>query len=248
VNLDDDHGRILRRQLSGRVTGFSFEADDADFRIRDLALGLDGLSFALEGRGERLELSSPLLGRVFAQNLAGAAIAALGLGVPPEAVVRAAARVRVPGRCELVHSGDLTGIVDYAHTPDALKRLLAGLRPLVPGRLVCVFGCGGDRDRGKRPLMGGIAARLSDLAIVTSDNPRSEDPMSIVDEIVSGMAGGNVERVVDRHEAIRRAAKDLVKGDLLVVAGKGHEKSQVASGTAHPFDDVQELRAALEAR
>lgn len=247
VNLDDAYGRILRRQMPQRIVGFSFDAADADWRIEDLSLTLQGLSFRLEGRGISLELKSPLLGRVFAQNLAGAAIAALAMGVPAAAVVRAAARVRVPGRCELVNVGDLTGIVDYAHTPDALERLLEGLRPQVPGRLVCVFGCGGDRDRGKRPLMGEIAARLSDLAVVTSDNPRSEDPGAIVDEILSGISIGECERVVDRHEAIRLAAKGLRAGDLLVVAGKGHEKTQTIAGVAHVFDDAQELRAALEA-
>lgn len=246
VNLDDAHGRVLARQMRHRVKSFSFEAADADWRIEELELSLRGLAFRLRGPGHDLKLESPLLGRVFAQNLAGAAIAALETGIAPEAVVRAAARVRVPGRCELVHARDLTGIVDYAHTPDALERLLAGLRPQVPGRLVCVFGCGGDRDRGKRPLMGGIAARLSDLAVVTSDNPRSEDPQAIVDEILTGVVGGAVEACVERREAIRRAAKGLGPQDLLVVAGKGHEKTQTIAGVSHPFDDAHELRAALE--
>ncbi|MEN9354932.1 MAG: hypothetical protein RL318_2257 [Fibrobacterota bacterium] len=246
VNLDDAHGRILKRQMKHRVLGFSFDAPDADYRIQDLSLSLTGLSFRLEGRGHSLELKSPLLGRVFAQNLAGAAIAALGMGVSPEAIVRACARLSVPGRCELVHVGDLTGIVDYAHTPDALERLLEGLRPLVPGRLICVFGCGGDRDRGKRPLMGEIAARLSDLAIVTSDNPRSEDPGAIVDEIISGISMGNCERMVDRLEAIRHASRGLRPGDLVVIAGKGHEKTQTIAGVSHAFDDAQVLRCALE--
>jgi UDP-N-acetylmuramoyl-L-alanyl-D-glutamate--2,6-diaminopimelate ligase len=247
VNLDDPHGRILKRQMKDRVQGFSFDAPDADFLVRDLRLELTGLSFRLEGRGLSFELKSPLLGRVFAQNLAGAAIAAMGMGVSPEAIVRACARVRVPGRCELVNVGGLTGIVDYAHTPDALERLLEGLRPQVPGRLICVFGCGGDRDRGKRPLMGEIAARLSDLAVVTSDNPRSEDPGAIVDEILSGISRGNCERVVDRHEAIQRAVQGLCPGDLVVVAGKGHEKTQTIAAVAHAFDDAQVLRTALEA-
>jgi UDP-N-acetylmuramoyl-L-alanyl-D-glutamate--2,6-diaminopimelate ligase len=245
VNLDDPHGQLLRRQLGERVHGFSMESGEAEYRIVDLSLTLEGLSFRLEGRDGSLELRSPLLGKVYAQNLAGAAIACLHMGLPADAIVRAAAEVTVPGRCELVRVAGLSGIVDYAHTPDALERLLAGLRPLVPGRLVCVFGCGGDRDRGKRPQMGEIAARLADRAVVTSDNPRSEDPGTIVDEVLAGAPTGSCERVVERREAIRAGAKGLRAGDLLVVAGKGHEKTQTVGSERHHFDDVEELRAAL---
>jgi len=246
VNLDDPHGLLLRRQLGERVHGFTMESIDAEYRITDLTLTLEGLAFRLEGRDGSLELKSPLLGKVYAQNLAGAAIACLHMGLPAEAIVRAAAEVTVPGRCELVRARGLSGIVDYAHTPDALERLLSGLRPLVPGKLVCVFGCGGDRDRGKRPLMGEIAARLSDRAIATSDNPRSEDPGAIVDEVLAGAPAGSCERVVERREAICAGAKGLQAGDLLVVAGKGHEKTQTIGSERHHFDDVEVLRAALE--
>ncbi len=247
VNLDDPYGQLLRRQLTGRVSGFSFDdAADADYHIHDLSLSLTGMSFRLEGKDGALDLRSPLLGRVYAQNLAGAAIAALGMGIPADAIVRASSEVVVPGRCQLVSVSGCTGIVDYAHTPDALERLLTGLRPLVTGRLVCVFGCGGDRDRGKRPQMGGIAARLADRAIATSDNPRTEDPAAIVDEVLAGAPQGSCERVVDRHEAIRAAAVGLRPGDLLVVAGKGHEKTQTVGTEKHHFDDVEEVRAALE--
>ena len=145
--------------------------------------------------------------------------------------------------------GGLRGAVDYAHTPDALERLLSGLRPLVPGRLVCVFGCGGDRDRGKRPQMGEIAARLADLAVATSDNPRTEDPESILDGIFSGVpAGAAVLREVDRRTALARAAADLREGDFLVVAGKGHEDYQIVGSEKRHFDDVEELERALARR
>jgi len=243
LNLDDVHGQLLHRQLGKRSVTFSL-SQAADYRILDLELSLTGLSFRLAGRDGSLELKSPLLGQVFAQNLAGAAIACLAVGVPAEAVVAAAAKVRVPGRCELVRIGNLTGIVDYAHTPDALERLLSGLRPQVPGKLVCVFGCGGDRDRGKRPIMGGIAERLCDRVVVTSDNPRSEGPQAIVDEVLAGTKG-SCESEVLRHEAIRRAAEGLLPGDLLVVAGKGHEKTQTIGAKRHAFDDAHELRLAL---
>jgi UDP-N-acetylmuramoyl-L-alanyl-D-glutamate--2,6-diaminopimelate ligase len=244
LNLDDAHGQLLQRQLGKRATSFSLDSKAADYRILDLDLSLKGLSFRLAGRDGSLALKSPLLGQVFAQNLAGAAIACLSIGVPAKAIEAAAAKVRVPGRCELVHVGDLTGIVDYAHTPDALERLLSGLRPQVPGRLVCVFGCGGDRDRGKRPIMGEIAGRLCDRVVVTSDNPRSEDPQAIVNEVLAG-TDGSCESDVHRHEAIRRAAEGLLPGDLLVVAGKGHEKTQTIGQERHAFDDAHELRLAL---
>jgi UDP-N-acetylmuramyl-tripeptide synthetase len=188
------------------------------------------------------------MGRVFAQNLAGVAIAMLETGIPADAVVAAAARVTVPGRCQPVRRGAFRGIVDYAHTPDALQRLLEGLRPLVAGKLVCVFGCGGDRDRTKRPVMGGIAERHADLAVLTSDNPRTEDPESILDQVAAGMSGHAHLRVADRAEAIRMAAERLGPEDLLVVAGKGHEDYQIIGAEKHHFDDREVLGAALAAR
>jgi UDP-N-acetylmuramoyl-L-alanyl-D-glutamate--2,6-diaminopimelate ligase len=247
VNGDDPHGRILAQQLGERARTFGF-GDGMDWTIEDFRDGLDGMSFRIRSRaGSALELSSPLMGRVFARNLAGVAVAMLEIGLPG-AVVAAASRVTVPGRCQPVRRGRLRGIVDYAHTPDALERLLEGLRPLVPGRIVTVFGCGGDRDRTKRPLMGGIAERLSDLAILTSDNPRTEDPEAILDEVAAGMVLGRHLRFVDRAEAIRAGAAEIGPEDLLVVAGKGHEDYQVVGTTKHHFDDREVLGAALSAR
>ena len=248
VNGDDPHGRILSQQLGDRARTFGF-GEGADWTIGEFRDGLDGMSFGIRSRaGSVLELASPLMGRVFAMNLAGVAIAMLEIGLPESAVVSAAARVTVPGRCQPVRRGRLRGIVDYAHTPDALERLLEGLRPLVPGRIVTVFGCGGDRDRTKRPVMGGIAERLSDLAILTSDNPRTEDPEAILDEVAAGMVRGRHLRIVDRAEAIRAGASEIGPEDLLVVAGKGHEDYQVVGTTKHHFDDREVLGAALSAR
>ncbi|HNY30645.1 MAG TPA: UDP-N-acetylmuramoyl-L-alanyl-D-glutamate--2,6-diaminopimelate ligase [Fibrobacteria bacterium] len=249
-NVDDPWGRILSDRLGARCRRISLGASDADWRIESLRCGLDGNSFVLVGPGgQRLALSSPLVGEVFARNLAGVAVACLELGIDPRAIREAALATTVPGRCQLVKVGGLRGAVDYAHTPDALERLLSGLRPLVPGRLVCVFGCGGDRDRGKRPQMGEIAARLADLAVATSDNPRTEDPESILDGIFSGVpAGAAVLREVDRRTALARAAADLREGDFLVVAGKGHEDYQIVGSEKRHFDDVEELERALARR
>jgi UDP-N-acetylmuramoyl-L-alanyl-D-glutamate--2,6-diaminopimelate ligase len=248
VNLDDAYGRILSGHLGGRCRGVSFSDANAAWRVLDPRTSLDGNRFRLVSRDIDLPLESPLVGEVFARNLAGAAAAALELGLDPDAVRRAAAATRVPGRCQVVRHGDRCAVVDYAHTPDALERLLEGLRPLVAGRLVCVFGCGGGRDHGKRPLMGGIAARLSDLAIATSDNPRMEDPEAILDEVFQGIADtGHVRRIADRREAIGVAVASIRPGDLVVVAGKGHEDYQIVGGEKRHFDDVEELEAAFRA-
>jgi len=249
VNVDDPWGRILAGRMGSRCRGVSLGDPSADWRIMDLGVDLDGNRFRLVSREGELELESPLVGEVFARNLAGVAAAAIELGLEPEAVRRAAKETSVPGRCQVVRSGVFRGAVDYAHTPDALERLLKGLRPLVSGRLVCVFGCGGDRDKGKRPLMGGIAARIADLAVATSDNPRTEDPESILDEVCAGIPGGTRSiRIADRREAIAKAAALLEPGDFLVVAGKGHEDYQIVGTRKSHFDDVQELSAALAAR
>lgn len=249
ANGDDPHGRILAQQLGGKARTFGFGDGSFDWTIEGFHNGLDGMSFRLRSRsGAGVELRSPLMGRVFAQNLAGVAVAMLETGVSASAVQAAAARVTVPGRCQPVRSGSFRGIVDYAHTPDALERLLEGLRPLVPGRIVTVFGCGGDRDRTKRPLMGAIAERLSDVAILTSDNPRTEDPEAIMDQVAAGMTGDHHSRVADRAVAIQAAAAMIGPDDLVVVAGKGHEDYQIIGTEKRHFDDREVLRAALAAR
>jgi UDP-N-acetylmuramoyl-L-alanyl-D-glutamate--2,6-diaminopimelate ligase len=193
------------------------------------------------------ELSSPLTGRFNVSNVLGAFATARALGVEAETAIEAvAAAGQVPGRFQSVNEGqDYAVLVDYAHTPDSLENVLKAARPLTKGRLHVVFGCGGDRDRGKRPLMGEIAARLADRVIVTSDNPRSEDPDAIIQEILVGI-GDDVEHEVDRRAAIDRAIAGAEPGDVVVIAGKGHEQGQeFEGGRKLPFDDVTVARESL---
>jgi len=254
VNAGDPYGRRLAEEVPGAVT-FAVEAQ-ADYSATELRCGFDGCSFTLrtpEGE-ERLEL--PMPGRFNVANALGALAVAHGLGVPMATLLETLARgVRVPGRFEPVERGqDFAVIVDYAHTPDSLENVLSAARELVGAgaRVLCVFGAGGDRDRGKRPLMGEIAARLADIAIVTSDNPRSEPPEGIIEEIMAGAGTareGELETVADRRAAIARAVALARTGDVLVIAGKGHEQGQeLAGGRKIPFDDVAVAREELDAR
>ncbi len=197
-----------------------------------------------------LELETVLLGRFNVQNLLAATGAALALGLPTDAVRRGIAGLRgVPGRMELVDAGQpFTVLVDYAHTDDALRNLLETVRGLKPRRVITLFGCGGDRDRSKRPLMGAVAARLSDLVVLTSDNPRSEPPEAILEEIRRGIPPARAEDTLvlpDRREAIARALETAGPGDVVVIAGKGHEAYQVLRERSVPFDDRQVAREAL---
>jgi len=189
-------------------------------------------------------------GRMNVANALGAATAAAELDVPVADIARGLSTAPpVRGRYETVDAGQpFAVLVDYAHTPEALANVLAAARGLTRGRVIVVFGAGGDRDRGKRPLMGEVAARLADVAIVTSDNPRSEDPEAIIDEILAGVPAGSpgVERCTDRRAAIERAVGLSVPGDVVVIAGKGHERGQeFADGRKEPFDDVVVAREAL---
>jgi UDP-N-acetylmuramoyl-L-alanyl-D-glutamate--2,6-diaminopimelate ligase len=195
------------------------------------------------------ELVSPLTGRFNVSNVLGAFATARALGVQADVAVEAIAGAgQVPGRFQSVSEGqDFAVLVDYAHTPDSLENVLNAARPLTHRRLHVVFGCGGDRDRGKRPLMGEIAARLADRVIVTSDNPRSEDPAAIIEEILAG-SGPDVEHEVDRRIAIDRAMASAAAGDVVVIAGKGHEQGQeFEGGRKIPFDDVTVAREILRA-
>jgi UDP-N-acetylmuramoyl-L-alanyl-D-glutamate--2,6-diaminopimelate ligase len=245
VNLDDPYGRRLAGELPGALT-FAIERT-ADYRARDLRTGGDGSRLKLETPDGAVDLHFPLPGRFNVLNLLGAVAAVRSLGVELEQIAEAAPRAgRVPGRFEPVQEGqDFAVLVDYAHTPDSLENVLRAARDLGPGRVVAVFGCGGDRDRGKRPLMGEIAARLADAVVVTSDNPRSEDPEAIVAQILAG-AGPGVEAILDRRSAIARGIELAGPGDVVVIAGKGHEQGQeFEDGRKEPFDDVQVARAAL---
>lgn len=263
VNIDDPWGRRLKERFPKAVT-FSLKKG-ADVCPESYSL-LEGRTEAvLSTPAGRVEISTHLVGEYNLQNILGAVAAAVSIGVPAEAVSRGVASLeRVPGRLEKIESGGprpFRAYVDYAHTGDALERAILALRPVTGGRLITVFGCGGNRDRAKRPQMGSIAARLSDFTVVTSDNPRDEDPEEIISEIEAGMNG--TERfhsaespsrkgymvISDRKEAIRKAVSLADGGDTILVAGKGHEDYQIVKGVKHHFDDFEVLREAMgEAR
>lgn len=263
TNIDDPRGRDFAAAANRPVT-YAIDAP-ADVRPGPLSFSLQGLRFDARTPRGTLRLASPLVGRPNAYNILAAAATAMALDVPFKAIEEGiAALTDVPGRFQVVSTADddVRVVVDYAHTDDALRNLLETARPLAAGRLITVFGCGGDRDRTKRPLMGAVAARLSDLVVITSDNPRSEDPNSIIDEIKRGIvvpanrtAPGVAPpkstpyiAIVDRKTAIERAIRDATSGDLVLIAGKGHEKYQVIGDRTLPFDDVEVARDALARR
>ncbi len=238
INIDDAYGRRLAADLRalGQENVLTFgRAADADLRADEIELDAEGTRIRL---GE-IELRSPLRGAFNAENLLTAAAIARLLGIDDAQVATGVAALSgVPGRFEIVDRGQpFAVVVDYAHTPDALARVLSAARELARGKLICVFGCGGDRDREKRPLMGEIVAELSDIAIVTSDNPRSEEPRAIVEEILAGIKGKQVEVELDRRAAIEQALGRAREGDVVVIAGKGHERGQEIAGQVLPFDD-----------
>ena len=248
LNLDDPYGARLATDpgIAAPVT-FALEHAGATYRADDLRTGLSGSRFTLHSPDGVAELTSPLRGRFNVYNVLGAFAAARALGVPFDTAVAAVEHAgQVPGRFETVEEGQpFAVLIDYAHTPDSLENVLAAARELTGERLHVVFGAGGDRDRGKRPLMGEIAARLADRVIVTSDNPRSEDPEAIIAEILAGIARP-VEHDADRRAAIRTAIGGAGDGDVVVIAGKGHERGQeFADGRKIPFDDVAVAREAL---
>jgi len=261
VNVGDAYGRRLAAEIDGART-FAV-GEPADYSASELRCGFEGCRFKLRTREGEREVALPMPGRFNVANALGALAAVHELtGVDLDVLAAALERgVRVPGRFEPVDEGqDFAVLVDYAHTPDSLENVLRAARELASSRnraarVICVFGAGGDRDRGKRPQMGEIAGRLADAVLVTSDNPRSEDPAEIIAEIVAGMEHGErdartrpVRSIVDRAEAIAEAVAGAGRGDVLVIAGKGHEQGQeFAGGRKVPFDDVTVAREALRA-
>jgi UDP-N-acetylmuramoyl-L-alanyl-D-glutamate--2,6-diaminopimelate ligase len=260
INTDDRRGADMaaatRRPVTYAIDG------PADVRPGPLSFSLDGLAFEIRTPRGTLHIRSKLVGRPNAYNILAASAAAMALDLPFSAIeAGVTALEHVPGRFEVVSGStdDVRVIVDYAHTDDALKNLLETARPLTAARIITVFGCGGDRDRTKRPLMGAVAARLSDLVVVTSDNPRSENPERIIEEIRRGIvvppdrgpgrgAGTPSLAIVDRRAAIEKAIRDARAGDLVLIAGKGHEKYQVIGDRTLPFDDAEVARTALARR
>lgn len=245
VNLDDPAWRVLPAGQK-RVT-FGLDPD-ADVRATRLELGAAGSRFQIEGRFGRADVALPLLGDFNVANALAAAACGLALGQPlADVAARLTKAPQVPGRMELIADEPCAILRDYAHTPDALERALRTLRPLTPGRIIVVFGCGGDRDRGKRPIMGQLAAELADLPVVTSDNPRTENPDSIIDDVERGMGSVPRLRITDRRLAIAAALQEARRGDTVLLAGKGHETYQVIGTEKQPFDEREIVLATLAA-
>jgi UDP-N-acetylmuramoyl-L-alanyl-D-glutamate--2,6-diaminopimelate ligase len=263
--IDDDAGLAMRARASApaRLAVARAPKPGADIVVEHSALDAGGTHVTFATPVGRIEIDTPLVGHFNLENLAITVGMAIGRELPADAIVRGAADVAVPGRLEKVRNDrGVLCVVDYAHTPDGLERAIAAMRAVTTRRLIVVFGCGGDRDRGKRPMMGEIAARDADLAIVTSDNPRTEDPAAIVDMIVEGVRRTSAPKLtvaelgqaargyyaeVDRRAAIRVAARAATAGDVLLIAGKGHEDYQIVGTTKHHFDDREEAAAALAA-
>ncbi len=256
LNLDDPFGAELAGKLgcSGvKVVGYGFHGETEGCQIaikgRDLQMGADGLHFEIATPWGKAKIDSLMLGRFNASNLLGVLATLLASDTPLDDAIAALARIQpVPGRLQQLGGGSKPlVVVDYAHTPDALEKVLLTLREVMnpQARLSCVFGCGGNRDKGKRPLMGGIASRLAEIAVVTSDNPRHEDPRAIIDEIVAGM-GANFHVEEDRAAAIDQAIHRAKPGDIVLIAGKGHEDYQEINGVKLPFSDAEVAQRALQ--
>jgi UDP-N-acetylmuramoyl-L-alanyl-D-glutamate--2,6-diaminopimelate ligase len=258
VNVDDPWGARLAERLNDAGVGpcwrSSLQTAAVELTITDLELSSDGVRGTLVSPAGAGAFRSPLVGRFNLMNLLQAVGVLLQQGIPLAPLLEGLGSFRgVPGRMERVQVGDGAGLpavlVDYAHTPDGLENALAACRPFTGGRLICVFGCGGDRDRSKRPQMGAIAARLADQVVVTSDNPRTEDPQRILDDVVAGIpAGADLKVEGDRASAIASAVAAATAQDLVLIAGKGHEDYQILGTTKIHFDDREEAEKALRLR
>ncbi|GAB3369047.1 Mur ligase family protein [Azotobacter armeniacus] len=251
INLDDALGRQLAEETqTSRVIGYSLEDRSAQLHCRRVHFDEQGVrAEVVTSQGEGL-LHSPLLGRFNLSNLLAVVAVLLGLDYALDEILRVMPQLQAPaGRMQRLGGGDRPLIVvDYAHTPDALEKVLEALRPHVRGRLLCMFGCGGDRDRGKRPLMAAVAERLADEVLVTDDNPRSESPEQIFADIRSGVAAPEkIACLHGRGQAIARVIADAKASDVLLLAGKGHEDYQEIEGVRHPFSDIEEAAKALRA-
>jgi UDP-N-acetylmuramoyl-L-alanyl-D-glutamate--2,6-diaminopimelate ligase len=253
VNVDDPHGKTLLETVSVPCLGFGL-SPEAEVRAERVSIGGSGNEFVVVSPQGEIKISSGLIGAFNVSNCLAAYSAGLQAGIDPAALEKGLTEpVTVPGRFEAVDCGQpFTVVVDYAHTPDSLENVLREARRLSPAaRTICAFGCGGDRDRGKRPLMGSVAARGADVVVVTTDNPRSEDPKAIIDEILEGVTAvspaGAGQVLVDRRDAIAWALAEAEPGDVVVIAGKGHERGQEFSDRTIPFDDRVVARDSLKA-
>ena len=251
INIDDACGADLAASLTEKLKMIRFGFGvHCDFRANNFRQNARGMEFKLDAKGKTYLVRAPLIGRFNVYNLLAALAAASACGIRPrEAVAALADAPQVPGRMENCgNAGGATVFVDYAHTPDALENACRTLKELDPRRLITVFGCGGDRDKGKRPLMAAAALRHSDACVITSDNPRSEDPLQIIREIETGLAGKGHISIPDRAEAIAYAIKNSLSGDIILIAGKGHETTQQFSDHTIDFDDRKHAAKALRER
>ena len=248
INQDDPYGQQIRTAPEVQTIRYGFEAG-ADLRASGIEMDFSGLRFTVEYRNQSLRLASPLVGKINAYNIMAACGTALSYGFDWDTIARGIAACRnIPGRFETVDAGQpFMVVVDYAHTDDALKNIIAVARALQPARVITLFGCGGDRDRSKRPLMGMAAAQGSDFVVLTSDNPRSEDPLAIMNDALVGLRRFDTPHVTepDRAKAIRAALREAKPKDIVILAGKGHETYQVLKDRVIHFDDRETAREIL---
>lgn len=246
VNVDDPYGARLVSMLKGNVLTFGVETE-ADVMAKDIDNTMEGVSFSLVTEQGSIRIESPLVGMPNVYNMLSAAGACLALGISAEHIAEGLRDMEpVEGRFQRVEGGqDFLCIVDYAHTDDALSRLIRTVREFTRGRVLTLFGCGGDRDKTKRPIMGKIATGLSDYSVITSDNPRGEDSMSIIDDILGGVVGDAYDVIPDRAEAIEKIISMAKSGDTVIIAGKGHETYQEISGVRHEFSDMDKALSSI---
>jgi len=248
VNVDDSYGIKLLEKINSRVTTYSIEKE-SDLKGTDISLESTGIIFSLKENEKKYKVQLPIPGRYNVYNALGCIGATLDEGIDMDTIIEGLSKVTVPGRCENLTLGMNLGfqvIRDYSHTPDSLKNVLENLRELTKGKLICIFGCGGDRDRTKRPIMGEIGTELSDIAIITSDNPRSEDPYMILEDIKAGVKKSNYKLIGNRREAIKTALLLGEKDDIIIIAGKGHETYQILKNETIHFDEKEVVLELIE--
>ena len=245
INIDDEYGFRLFNEISekklSKITTYSIE-NVSDLRGEHINLEATGVKFNIKVNGIEKKVNISIPGKYNVYNALGCIGVALNEGIDIDKIIKALATITVPGRCENLTLGKKCGfqvIRDYSHTPDSLKNILENLRELTEGRIICIFGCGGDRDKTKRPIMGEIGTNLSDIAIITSDNPRSEDPYSILNDILAGVKKDNYKVVENRKDAIKTALLIAKEGDIIVIAGKGHETYQILKNETIHFDEKE---------
>ncbi|MFH0771823.1 MAG: UDP-N-acetylmuramoyl-L-alanyl-D-glutamate--2,6-diaminopimelate ligase [Candidatus Omnitrophota bacterium] len=246
INIDDPWGRILLKRAKGKILTYGV-TPEADFSAGEIELSLNGTVFAVKTPDGKVKVASSLIGLHNVYNITASIAAGIALGFSLEMIKSGVEAVSaIPGRLEAINAGQSFKVfVDYAHTDDALYNVLSALKPLIKNRIILVFGCGGERDRSKRPRMGKVASEFADLLIITSDNPRGEDPKAIASEIVSGVKTRNYIIILDRLQAIREALSSAQENDCVLIAGKGHEPYQVLKDTTVAFDDRKTARDIL---